>query len=156
MVVEDQEGLRQPYFSEVVLPLFGSHCGAHRHHDCTGQLQRSRHQQTIDRPDSLTAVVGGLPTFDLPLGDSSYWFCYGGGVDLDVRYQLPQPGPSLLGGIEYSYASTKAPTSLSLAVARLDRRGTDPACKRDCGAGIRLRGFDRHQGWEIRFPIFPM
>jgi len=69
-------------------------------------------------PSPLSLEV--FPTFELPLGDSSQWFGYDGGVDLGVRYRLPQSIFSLLGGIEYSYASTQATTtSLSLAVVRV-------------------------------------
>lgn len=68
-------------------------------------------------PSPLSLEV--LPAFDLPIGDTAQWFGFGGGVDLGVRYRLPQSIFSLLGGIEYSYTSTQATTSLSLAVARL-------------------------------------
>jgi tetratricopeptide (TPR) repeat protein len=68
-------------------------------------------------PSPLSLEV--TPAFDLPLGDSSQWFSFGGGVGLGVRYKLPQSIFSLLGGIQYSYASTQAPTSLSLAVVEV-------------------------------------
>jgi hypothetical protein len=32
-----------------------------------------------------------FPAFDLPLGDSSQWFSYGGGVDLGLRYRMELP-----------------------------------------------------------------
>ncbi len=68
-------------------------------------------------PSPLSLEV--FPTFDLPLGDSSQWFSYGGAVDLGVRYRLPQSIISLVGGIEYAYVPVQAATSLSLAVARV-------------------------------------
>lgn len=74
-------------------------------------------QSIAQVPSPLSLDV--FPTFDLPLGDSSQWFSYGGGVDLGVRYRLPQSIFSLLGGIEYSFAPVQTATSLSLAVARV-------------------------------------
>jgi tetratricopeptide (TPR) repeat protein len=75
-------------------------------------------QSIAQVPSPLSLEI--TPTFDLPLGESSQWFSYGGAMDLGVRYRLPQSIFSLLGGIEYSYASTQAAaTSLSFAVVRV-------------------------------------
>ena len=79
----------------------------------------------------------GLAGIDLPLGDSSQWFGYGGGVGLGMRYGLPHSIFSLLGGIEYSYASTQATsTSVSFAVARVGGGVRIPLT-----SGIAVQGF---------------
>jgi tetratricopeptide (TPR) repeat protein len=74
-------------------------------------------KQTIAQvPSPLSLEV--FPAFDIPLGDSSQWFSFGGAVDLGARYRFPNSLFSLAGGIEYSYAPVQAAASLSLAVAR--------------------------------------
>lgn len=68
-------------------------------------------------PSPLSLEV--RPAFDIPLGDSSQWFSFGGAVDLGVNYRLPQSIFYLTGGIEYSYAPIQAAPTLSLAAARV-------------------------------------
>ena len=48
------------------------------------------------------------PSFQLPLGDSSRLFSYGGGMQLDMHYRIPGSLFYLLGGLQYAYASTLA------------------------------------------------
>jgi len=75
-------------------------------------------RQSITKvPSPLSLEV--FPAFDIPLGDGSSWFSYGGAVDLGARCRIPLSIFSLLGGIEYSYAPIQAAASLSLALARV-------------------------------------
>ena len=48
-------------------------------------------------PSPLSLEV--RPAFDMPLGDSSQWFSYGGAVDLGLNYELPRSMFYLLGGL---------------------------------------------------------
>jgi hypothetical protein len=59
------------------------------------------------------------PGFDLPVGDSSRWFSYGGSMDLGLNYRIPRSIFYLSGGLQYSYAPVQAVTSLSLAAAKV-------------------------------------
>lgn len=68
-------------------------------------------------PSPLSLEV--RPAFDMPLGDSSQWFSYGGAVDLGLNYKIPRSKFYLLGGLEYSYAPIQANASTSLAVLRV-------------------------------------
>jgi len=62
----------------------------------------------VQVPSPLSLEV--RPGFDMPLGDSSQWFSYGGAVDLGARYNLPGSLLYLLGGVEYSYAPLSGTT----------------------------------------------
>ena len=77
----------------------------------------------VQVPSPLSLEV--RPAFDIPLGDTSQWFNYGGGVNLGLNYRLPQSIFYLSAGLEYSYSPIQAAASVSLAALRL-------------GAGIQL------------------
>jgi tetratricopeptide (TPR) repeat protein len=68
-------------------------------------------------PSPLSLEV--RPAFDLPLGDSSQWFSYGGSMDLGLNYRIPRSIFYLSGGLQYAYSPVQAATSLSLAGARI-------------------------------------
>jgi hypothetical protein len=72
-------------------------------------------QVQIPSPFSLEV----RPAFDMPLGDSSQWFTYGGAVDLGLNYKIPRSIFYVLGGLEYTYAPIQAAASTSLAVLRV-------------------------------------
>ena len=72
--------------------------------------------QIAQVPSPLSLDVN--PVFDLPVGDTSNWFSYGGGMDLNMNFRIPGSIFFLTGGIEYSYAPTQAANSVSLAVGR--------------------------------------
>jgi tetratricopeptide (TPR) repeat protein len=74
-------------------------------------------------PSPLSLEVN--PIFDIPLGDSSNNFNFGGGADISLSYQFPGSMFCALGGLEYSFVPDLATDSLSLAAARI-------------GAGIRI------------------
>jgi tetratricopeptide (TPR) repeat protein len=96
-------------------------------------------QSTAQVPSAWSLEVS--PTFEHPLGDSTQWFSYGGAVDLGMRFRLPQSIFSLLGGIEYFYASTQASESLSLGVARLGGRVQLPLASGISVLGYALGGY---------------
>jgi hypothetical protein len=85
-------------------------------------------------PSPLSLEV--RPAFDLPIGDSANWFSYGGGIGLDMDYEIPGSQFFLTGGLEYSYAPDQASTSLSLAAARFGGGVQIPLTK-----GISIQGF---------------
>jgi tetratricopeptide (TPR) repeat protein len=68
-------------------------------------------------PSPLSLEV--RPAFDLPLGDSSQWFSYGGSMGLGVNYRIPRSIFYLSGGIQYAYIPVQAAISISLAGARV-------------------------------------
>jgi tetratricopeptide (TPR) repeat protein len=68
-------------------------------------------------PSPLSLEV--RPAFDLPLGDSSQWFSYGGSMDFGLNYRIPRSIFYLSSGLQYSYSPVQAATSLSLAAARV-------------------------------------
>ena len=72
-------------------------------------------QASVPSPLSLEV----RPAFDMPLGDSSQWFNYGGAVDLGLNYKIPSSRFFLLGGLEYGYAPIQATASVSLAALRV-------------------------------------
>ena len=72
-------------------------------------------QVTEEAPSPLAIEM--QPAVDIPLGDSSNYFTFGGAVDFNVEYRFPK-WLSLLGGAEYCYTPTQGPKSLSLAAAR--------------------------------------
>ncbi len=72
---------------------------------------------TAQVPSSLSLEV--RPAFDIPLGDSSQWFTYGGALDLGLNYRIPSSIFSLSGGLQYSLTPVQASTSLSLVAARI-------------------------------------
>jgi tetratricopeptide (TPR) repeat protein len=74
-------------------------------------------QSIAQVPSPLSIEV--RPAFDLPIGESSQWFSYGGSVDLGLNYRIPRSIFYLSGGFQYSYSPVQAATSLSLAAARV-------------------------------------
>jgi tetratricopeptide (TPR) repeat protein len=74
-------------------------------------------QTIVKVPSSLTLELG--TDFDLPFGDSARWFSYGAATDLDFHYGIPGSPFYPMGGIEYTYTTTKIAASMSLAAARL-------------------------------------
>ena len=82
-----------------------------------GSLSVLAQSQQANVPSPLSLEV--RPAFDMPLGDSSQWFNYGGAVDLGLNYKIPHSLFFLLGGLEYSYAPIQAAASTSLAALRV-------------------------------------
>jgi tetratricopeptide (TPR) repeat protein len=68
----------------------------------------------VPSPLSLEA----RPAFDIPLGESSQWFTFGGSMDLGVNYRIPGSIFYLSGGIQYAYAPVQAAASLSILAAK--------------------------------------
>jgi tetratricopeptide (TPR) repeat protein len=68
-------------------------------------------------PSPLSIEV--LPSFDLPIADSSQYFSFGGGADLGVKYRVPGTVFTLMGGLSYSFAPVQALTSLSMITPRI-------------------------------------
>ena len=74
-------------------------------------------QSIAQVPSPLSIEV--RPAFDLPIGDTSQWFSYGGSMDLGLNYRIPGSIFYLSGGLQYSYSPVQAATSLSIAAARV-------------------------------------
>ena len=68
-------------------------------------------------PSPLSLEV--RPAFDVPLGDTSQWFNYGGAIDLGLNYRIPRSIFYLTGGLEYSYSPIQAAASVSMATLRV-------------------------------------
>jgi len=82
--------------------------------NCISAFAQSNKAQV---PSPLSIEV--RPAFDMPLGDSSRWFSYGGAVDIGLNYRIPRSLFYLSGGLEYSYSPVQASASLSMAAPRI-------------------------------------
>ena len=81
------------------------------------------------------------PSFQLPLGDSSRLFSYGGGMQLDMHYRIPGSLFYLLGGLQYAYASTLAAESVSFATARVGAGVQIPLTRKISLLGYAVGGY---------------
>src|SRR5208337_320861 len=55
---------------------------------------------------AMAPLFGQAPAFNLPLGDNSQWFSYGGSMDWGLNYRFPCSIFYLSGGIESPQAET--------------------------------------------------
>jgi hypothetical protein len=96
-------------------------------------------RQSITKvPSPLSLEV--FSAFDIPLGDGSSWFATPGQLTRGERYRIPLSTFSLFGGIEYSFVSIQAATSLSLTLAKGRWGHTDPPDKWNSSTCVRPRG----------------